>query len=59
MVTLFLGKRVLAYQGSSQRIDDSNNGNLLDLIELYSQREPILKEDVLKVEESKKKGERL
>ena len=58
-VTLFLGERGLAFQGSSQRIGDSNNGNFLGLIELLSHWDPILKEHVLKVEESHKKGERL
>ena len=56
-VTLFLGEGGLAFQGSSQRIGDSNNGNFLGLIELLSHWDPILKEHVLKVEESQKKGE--
>ena len=35
-VTLFLGERGLAFQGSLQRIDNSNKGNFLGLIELLS-----------------------
>ena len=58
-ITLFLGERGLAFGGSSQGIGDSNNENFLGLIELLSHWDPILKEHVLKVEESQKKGERL
>ena len=50
--TVFLGERGLAFQGSSQCIGDSNNRNFLGLIELLSHWDPILKEHVLKVEES-------
>ena len=55
-VSLLLGERCLTFRGSSQRIGDSNNGNFLGLIELLSHWDPILKEHVLKVEESQKKG---
>ena len=58
-VILFLGERCLAFRGSSQRIGDSNNGNFLGMIELLSHWDPILKEHVLKVEESQKRGKRL
>ena len=58
-VTLFLGERGLAFQGSSQRIGDSNNGNCLCLMELLSHWDSILREHVLKVEELQKNGERL
>ena len=57
--TLLLGEYGLALQSSSQRIDDSNNGNVLGLIELLSHRDSILKEHVLKVEETQKNGKRL
>ena len=57
-VILFLGERSLAFWGASQRIGHSNNGNVLGLIELLSHGDPILKEHVLKVEGSQKKGER-
>ena len=57
--TLFLGERGLAFQGSPQRIGDSNNGNFLCLIELLFHWDPILKEHALNVEESQKNGERL
>ena len=40
---LFLGERGLAFQGSSQRNGDSNDRNFLDLIELLSQWDPILR----------------
>ena len=58
-VILFLGERGLAFRGSSQRVGDSDNGNFLGLIELLSHWDPILKEHVLKVEESQKNGDRL
>ena len=58
-VILFLGQRGLAFRGSSQRIGDSNNGNFLGLIELLSHWDPLLKEHVLRVKESQRKGERL
>ena len=58
-VTLSLGERDLAFQGSLQCIGDSNNGNILELILLLSHWDPTLKEHVLMVEESQKKGERL
>ena len=38
---------------------DLNNGNFLGLIKLLFHWDPILKENVLKVLESHKKGERL
>ena len=57
-VTLFLGKRGLAFQGSLKGIGDSNNGNFLRLIELLSHRNPIVKEHVLKVEGSQRKSKR-
>ena len=49
----------LAFQGPTQRIGDSNNGSILGLTVLLSQRNPILEEPVLNVEESWKKDERL
>ena len=58
-VTLFIGEHGLAFQGSSQRIADSNNGNLLGLIEMLSHWHSILKEHVLKVEKSQKNCESL
>ena len=42
-VTLFLGDRGLAFQDSSQRIGDTNNGNIFGLIELLSHCDTILK----------------
>ena len=58
-VILFLGERGLAFRGSSQRIGGVDNGNFLGLIELLSHWDPILKEHVLSVEESQRKGKRL
>ena len=58
-VALFIGESGLAFHGSLQDIGNTNNGNFLGLIELLSHRDPILKEHVLKVEVSQKKGERL
>ena len=55
-VTLFFGERGLAFQGSSQRIGDSNNINVLGVIEFLSHWDLILKEHLLKVEESQKTG---
>ncbi|XP_004212056.3 zinc finger MYM-type protein 1-like [Hydra vulgaris] len=58
-VILFLGERGLAFRGSSQRFGDVDNGNFLNLIELLSHWDSILKEHVLSVEESQRKGKRL
>ena len=58
-VIIFLGERGFTFQGSSQRIGDSNNGSFLGLIKLLSNRVPIPKEHVLMVEESHTNGERL
>ena len=57
--TLFIEERGLAFQSSSQRFGDSNNGNFFGLMELLSHRDPILKGHVLKAEVSQKMGERL
>ena len=57
-LTQFLGERDLAFRGSLQRINDSNNGNFLGLIELLSQWNPILKEHVLKVQGSQRQRRR-
>ena len=51
-VTLFLAECGVVFKGSSQRIGNSNNGNVLGLIELLSNRDAIPKEHVLKAEES-------
>ena len=58
-VTFFFEERGFAFRGSLQRIGDSNIEKFLDLIELFSYWEPILKEHVLKVEGLQKKDERL
>ena len=58
-IILFLGERGIACQGSSHRITDSNNENVIGLLELLSHWHPILKEHVLKVEELQKNGKRL
>ena len=56
-VAIFLGERSLPFQDSWKRIGDSNNEDVLGLIELLSHRDPILREHVLEVEKSQKKGE--
>ena len=58
-VTIFLGERGLAFQGSLLHIGDSINGNFLGMIEFLSHCDPILKERVLRVGESQNMGEGL
>lgn len=55
-VILFMGERGLAFCGSSQKI---GCGNFLGIIELLSHYDPLLREHVTKVPESKKIGKRL
>ena len=58
-VVFFLGKRGLAFRGSSHPIDDAQNGNFLGLIELSSKYDAILLEHVEKVRNSQACGRRL
>ena len=58
-VVLFLGECGLAFSGSSHQIGDSNNGNILGLIELPSRWDHILQEHVLGVREYQKDGQSL
>lgn len=58
-VVLFLGERGLAFRGSSNKIDDHNNGNFLGVIELLAQFDPVLEEHVSKVKQSQNSGQRL
>src|SRR6218665_862246 len=53
-LVLFLGERGLAFRGSSDKIDDSNNGNFLGIIQLLAQFDPVLEEHVAKVKQSQK-----
>lgn len=58
-VVFFLGKRGLAFRGSSHLIDDPQNGNFLGLIELLSKYDALLLEHVEKVRKSQASGRRL
>ena len=58
-VVFFLGKRGLAFRGSSHLIDDPQNGNFLGLIELLSRYDALLMEHVDKVRKSQACGRRL
>ena len=57
-VAIFLGERGLAFRGSSNKIDDNNNGNFLGIIQLLAQFDPVLEEHVSKVKQSQKTGQR-
>ena len=57
-VVLILGERDLAFSGSSHRIGDLDNGNILGLIEMLSWWGPMLQEHVQNVKEYQEKGER-
>ena len=58
-VVVFLGKRRLAFRGSSLRIGDVHKGNFLGLLELLAHYDPLLEEHVTKVKVAQQKGERL
>ena len=58
-VILFLGERGLAFRGSSNKIDDHNNGNFLGIIQLLAQFDPVLEDHVSKVKQSQTTGQRL
>ena len=58
-VVLFLGKRGLAFRGTSHLIDNPQNGNFLGLIELLSKYDSLLFEHVEKVRKSQACGQRL
>ena len=59
VVVLFLGERGLAFRGSSNKIDDHNNGNFLGIIQLLAHFDPVLEQHVSKVKQSQKAGQRL
>lgn len=52
VVLLFLGERELPLRGTSQRIGEKDNGNLLGVTQFLSYWDPILKENVLQVKDS-------
>ena len=58
-VTLFLGERGLAFRGSSNRLDDPDNGNFLGILELLAHYDPVLKQHLDNVRESQKSKRRL
>lgn len=55
-ITKMLGKSCLAFQGTSDKLFEYNNGNFLKIVELLSEFDPIMEEHVrrvLKKEETK------
>ncbi|XP_048510256.1 zinc finger MYM-type protein 1-like [Athalia rosae] len=55
-ITKMLGKKCLAFQGTSDKLFEHNNGNFLKIVELLSEFDPIMEEHVrrvLKKEETK------
>ena len=58
-VTMFLRERGLVIRGSSLRIGDVDNGNLLGSLELLAHYDPVLREHVAKVKFSQDRGERM
>lgn len=48
-ITLFLSKYNLGFRGTSDRLMSNNNGNFLGLVELLSQYDPIMMEQIKRV----------
>lgn len=56
-VTLFLASRGLPFQGISTKIRDVNNGNFLDILELFGNYDKIIKGHLAYVKEYQNDGE--
>ncbi|CAJ0949525.1 unnamed protein product [Ranitomeya imitator] len=57
-VTLHLASRNMAFRGTSQRIGDLHNGNVLGTLEILSRYDSVLKEHLEKVKISQEKGKK-
>lgn len=52
-ITKMLGKSCLAFQGTSDKLFDYNNGNFLKIVELLSEFDPVMEEHVRRVLKNK------
>ena len=51
-VTMFLAKQNLPFRGHRENMLSENKGNFLQLIELLSKYDPVLREHLIKLEQS-------
>ncbi|XP_054714780.1 zinc finger MYM-type protein 1-like [Uloborus diversus] len=55
-VTLFLAKQNLPFRGHNEQIESENRGNFLELVNLLSNYDPVLKEHNIRLQQSLKEG---